>query len=593
MNWLCLCLQTDIMKYQSPFITLIIVLLLASCGSRESNELFTRAEALMDAHPDSALALLDSATTAKEQYSRSQLMRYELLHAKAQNKAYVDFTSDSIMKDVVEYYDAHGTANEQMEAHYLLGCTYRDLHESPMALSCYLDATERADTLSDECDYAMLMRVYGQIADEFDRQCMPYKELEANARYRDCALRCGDTLSYIIGVLRESNAYNLLGDTLRFISSTKEAARLFKDYGRTTDCLLSMSTLIPYYLNEEDVGKVQPIIDDFEQHSGLFASNGDIAEGYEQYYNSKGKYYLYVNRLDSAEYYFRRLLPFDYDYDAYHGLLDVYLRRNQSDSIRKYSSLLETSLSALHTSLQTQAMFNAEGTFNYTRNQRIAADKEREAERNRSRAMGVTCISAALIVLMLYLFNRYRTKKQHELRDIALRYNRINSEYMQAKEDYELMENDFEAYKAMKAEEINALRADRDSMSKRVEEQKVAAGIRSLAGYNVIAEIKSRNRKVTPGYHSEIYDEEWNAIFDKVKKELPAFHSRIAMNAQLSDQERKIAVFVLLGESTSNISKLLNTSPSNISNAKTSINKKVFNQNQAATLRINMLEMIS
>ena len=52
-------------------------------------------------------------------------MKYELLYAKAMNKAYIDFTSDSIMKKVALYYDKHGSKNEQMEAYYLLGCVYK------------------------------------------------------------------------------------------------------------------------------------------------------------------------------------------------------------------------------------------------------------------------------------------------------------------------------------------------------------------------------------------------------------------------------------------------------------------------------------
>lgn len=38
------------------------------------------------------------------------------------------------MKEVAAYYDSHGNTNEQMEAHYLLGCAYRDMGESTMEI---------------------------------------------------------------------------------------------------------------------------------------------------------------------------------------------------------------------------------------------------------------------------------------------------------------------------------------------------------------------------------------------------------------------------------------------------------------------------
>lgn len=62
------------------------------------------------------------------------------------NKADISFSSDSIMKNVVAYYEKHGTSNERMLAYYMLGCVYRDLYEAPMALENYDKAAEQADT---------------------------------------------------------------------------------------------------------------------------------------------------------------------------------------------------------------------------------------------------------------------------------------------------------------------------------------------------------------------------------------------------------------------------------------------------------------
>ena len=57
---------------------------------------------------------------------RHERMQEELLCARRMNKEYIDFTTDSVMKEVAAYYDRHGSPNERMEAHYLLGCAYRD-----------------------------------------------------------------------------------------------------------------------------------------------------------------------------------------------------------------------------------------------------------------------------------------------------------------------------------------------------------------------------------------------------------------------------------------------------------------------------------
>ena len=76
------------------------------------------------------------------------------------------FTSAGV-QPYVDYFDDHGTPNDQMLAHYLLGRAYHEHGEAPMALQCYQEATERADTTATDCDYKQLSRVYGQMADIF------------------------------------------------------------------------------------------------------------------------------------------------------------------------------------------------------------------------------------------------------------------------------------------------------------------------------------------------------------------------------------------------------------------------------------------
>ena len=69
-------------------------------------------------------------------------MHRELLRAREMNTNYIPFTTDSVMKEAVAYYDRHGTPSERMEAHYLLGCAYRDMGQAPQALQCYQDAVK-------------------------------------------------------------------------------------------------------------------------------------------------------------------------------------------------------------------------------------------------------------------------------------------------------------------------------------------------------------------------------------------------------------------------------------------------------------------
>ena len=99
--------------------------------------------------------------------SKSECMHAELLRGKAMNKAYVNFTTDSVMLEVVDWYERHGNANQKMLAYYVLGCAYRDLGSAPKALEAYRDAIERADTTDSECDFRQLMLIHSQMANVY------------------------------------------------------------------------------------------------------------------------------------------------------------------------------------------------------------------------------------------------------------------------------------------------------------------------------------------------------------------------------------------------------------------------------------------
>ena len=85
------------------------------------------------------------------------------------------FTEVNEMKSLVDYFSRHGSANERMLAHYLLGRAYADSGEAPMAIDCYMKAAECADTTQADCNYWQLSRVYSQMANIYYWQDM-YRE---------------------------------------------------------------------------------------------------------------------------------------------------------------------------------------------------------------------------------------------------------------------------------------------------------------------------------------------------------------------------------------------------------------------------------
>ena len=89
-------------------------------------------------------------------------MRAALDSINGRNRSGQPFTVKEV-QPYVEFFDDHGTPNDRLLAHYLLGLAYYDHGEAPMALQCYQDAANCADTTAIDCDYAQLARVFGQM----------------------------------------------------------------------------------------------------------------------------------------------------------------------------------------------------------------------------------------------------------------------------------------------------------------------------------------------------------------------------------------------------------------------------------------------
>lgn len=191
---------------------LLIVGVLVSCGYGNKQKVLMKADSLLEEYPDSAYQVLKDSINEISRLGQRNKMEYLLTYAEAMNKAYIPMDTIKFMDDVLDYYNFHGSNNEKIVANYMQGCVFRDKGNSPEALRYFNIAVSNADTLSHNCDYVLLSRIYGQMASVYMEQRYPYKELEAWKKGRKYAYMGKDTLSAIQYLEKSSNVYLLKGD---------------------------------------------------------------------------------------------------------------------------------------------------------------------------------------------------------------------------------------------------------------------------------------------------------------------------------------------------------------------------------------------
>lgn len=573
--------------------TLLFMLLmeLVSCsGNQGAKALLKRVDSLMEENPEAALALLDSAEVASYVYPHGQKMRYEMLRAKAMNKAYVDFTSDSIMKEVVEYYDAHGTANEKVEAHYLLGCVYRDLHESPAALNCYYDAVECADTLSEDCDYGMLMRVYGQMAQLYDYQIMPFEEIEALKKMQKYAVSDGDTLNYIRVFTLLANPYHLLNDSVNAINNIETAVSLYNEIGLQDAAASTLPIAIYMHLYGGNYTKAHQLMTIYETQSGLFSSDGTVAKGKEHYYHSKGYYYYAIGKLDSSIYYYNKLLKYGFKYDAHKGLAQVYNKMGDADSALQHTLLFESAFDDKATQDHSHAMYQAKGMYDYIRNEKIATTQSIEASKNRNLLYTTIIISILLSSFIFVKWRQYKHNKQNEIIQLSQELNKTFCAYEVSLREMKLQEKDYELWRSQKEKDIQTLKNKFEQL--RSEFQTLTFQEKRTIQKNLPIILKLKKLATNPIKYGHLTSQDLDDLLSATQLYTPRLYVAITDALSNNDQELLVANLTTYSFTPSEIANLLSVSPQRVSNLKAIVNTKLFSDPSARTLEENIMKML-
>ncbi len=545
------------------------------------------AESLLDTHADSARSLLDSIRPQVEQKNVRRLtMRYRLLMASALNKTYGQLPSDTAFSEVVRYYDHHGNSNERMRAHYLLGCIYRDMGEAPQAIQCYQDATEYADTLRANCDYNTLFRIYAQMADVYAKQFLTEEALIAQQKTMLYAKKAHDIYHYIHAYELTLNSYNIMDDTAMIVHVTNESHRLFMANGMPQHAANVYPSLIRLYLDHSEYEKAKPLMDVFEKESGLFDEDGNIINPRRtNYYNSKGLYYMGIHRVDSAEYFFRKLLSCSVnDYASYKGLLAVYQAKHNQDSIVKYANLCERGLENMLENIQMEATKQVTAMYNYNRVQNQVNKKEQEVRRIKI-IIGVSLLLTCLIAVYVYVHIRKNRKRSlAQINQLNTNYLEAMNEVDRAKADMAAIQADYTLFVCNKEKDIAELEQKVAQYQSQIDSLNSSEREEALLSSNPVETFRKFTYPLQPLPHKS----DWLQLTRIVRQSLPTFYAKVAQENLLSPLQLRTCLLTRLKFTNSEISILLNITPQQVTNTKTAINEKLFGQKTATTLMANL-----
>ena len=587
------------LRIQCLFLPILAFLLSACRPDKHADSIIAEAQQILDSNPDSALVVLDDIKENKTDWPRSQQMRYELVYAQAQNKAFVNFTTDSIALELVDYYNQHGNSNDQMMAYYLLGCTYRDLGSAPKALESYRNAVEKSDTTDEECDLRLLLLIHSQMANVYGSiYAIEYEEASTNEALK-LASKIND--EKLMNRLEDRKCHILLSNNkfnecIQLTNSRRQSyIRCGEYYNANKICVFNVKAYLALEKYDSALFYIQHYVKIFKND----ISKQIIIGGRDASSILMGKYHLAIGNPDSALYYYQKIsIPnrqIGIRTNVYKGLSESYRMLSKPDSAYKYLAMHTQLMNELYDKTVAEASMNAKHLYDYSVEQKIAKQKSTEASITKIYLM----LALSLIIVLLALLQHIRYRKllaQKEVIDLRIAHNIAMNALRSADSQLNILKtqkNNIEKLLteetiksslyneelaqisneiSTKSGEINQLKRKIAHLEKLIEPNKHLDMQEQLLQSEAV--YLFRKSLTAIGYN--INNEHWSKLHYTINHLFPNFEKTINKDGKLSNTDMRLCMLVKAQFAPSEIEYIMKMKHSYASNARKRLHNSIF-----------------
>ena len=497
------------------------------------------------------------------------------------NRNYVPMTDgiDSLLLQASDYYDNHGTPNQRMRVHYLLGCAYRDMGDAPQALHCYEDAVDAADTLDSGCDYRLLSCVYGQSGNLFRSECLYRDAINDYLSATHYAWLAKDTLSAILAYGQTAACYYGLGNEDSTVIVNHLTRSRLLEYGDTSIANTFLAAPIYILLSRRQYAEAKIYLDLYQYHSSLVESDTFCNSRYYLLYYYKGLYYQGTGHRDSALYYFHKLTDSGKTRNniglGYKGLYSVYSQGNEPDSLVKYAERYTSHLDSTFSDIEKSKLQSIQGLYNYTHHQREAQAQRQKAAQLRFWLYVSILILALAALLTLWIISTIKTKNRQRLDRLSSKYALAMIEFNRLKSEKEHLEQQhgrfLEKYESVvkEYEQAKSLLAEMQDDNKSPDEWDLGDALLQLPIVMKFHKIASTA--------SVVSDDEWLELRAVAQQYLPNFmHTINNLDYQIDRRDTDICILLRLRFIPTEICNIVNVKKNNLGNIRKRLLKSMF-----------------
>lgn len=575
------------------YILFLILIFAVSCS--DNNPLLSRLDHIDSITDENPQAAYDSLCTIKKTQNIASAkkvnMKWRLLMATAQNKLYMQMPTDSAFSEVVAYYDRNGSDNEKMQSRYLLGCIYRDMNDAPKAIECYNYVLEHFSDIDSQEGYKLLALSYGEKADLLYAQLLLPKAIAAYNKAILYSEKCNDSLLLADNYNYKSFAYSLLNMYDSAIVANETSTKILLALNRKTDAAIVHGCNMINYLKKKDFVKLKKAVDMYEFNSGLF-HDGEIEKGKEIFYYFKASYYLNVNNLDSANYYFYKDLSLCSDYENKHaateGLAQVYTLVNNKDSIAKYTTLASAWNDSLYLNKNSELSAKNEALYSYNSYKTSAAKSMHENQTTKFSYRIVLVLIVILILLGIFFIRKKTQMVWWRHNQLLTKMKKYRDESKSIADNKILENNKLKTINQKLFNEKSAIESEKNDLQKKLDEYKeneellksiptineVDKLILESSVYGIIYNYSQKRKSINEGILTK--------LFEMMNTILPSFRTKMMSVEPLAQLDYAICILVRLHFRPADICVLLDIDSATLSMKRKRLLKKVYGMDGSA-----------
>lgn len=550
----------------SVWACLLIVVCACNNSSKTDHRLFLADSLANENRIDSTMSILQNIEYSElNEWNKHY---YNLLIIKSRDKAYIPHKSDSLLMDIIRYFEKSGSTTELTAAYFYGGRVYSDLGNTPMALDFFRKAYNRLDNSPSELKGKITTQM-GQIHLEL------FQFNEAKPKFREAishntAIHDSSALTY---------NYCQLGET-------------FKMTGEYDSALANYHTAlnIAQNINSSRIHEIEmrARITDFH------ISNGDLEQALSEYNNitpiiqdlNVSEYVLIVgiNTYMAAKHYNKaeelayKLLNHSLQNNrdiAYATLMDLAQIKGDTKAVYQYGIKYKECIDSLNDIAlkETAELRNSLFLFSIREEKHLTqSDRQQKNSSIVITVIGLFCVALAIIIFWINSHNRKLRKLS------ALQLAKI--EQLIAKSSIRITQNN------ELVETQNDNPSPQEQLQTRFIEITTTVNPKEIRLSTIIvsSEVYQKFKLFTEGRIPKIGEDDWIELDKTVNKAHPGFKENLySLYSKLSEHEYNVCMLIKCRFTPSDIAMLTYRSKTSVASTRSRLCYKVFCYNGTAS----------